>query len=101
MKKIINFFKRVDWGSVPIDVWVRYVLMFITIINTLLTRFGLNPISASEESIYQTVSDVVTVLILLINTWKNNSVTPEAIEADKYMKELKENPTEEPEEAQG
>lgn len=61
-------------------------MMIILIINTILTRSGLNPISVSETSVYETVSDLTTAIIFIINTWKNNSVTPAAIEADNILR---------------
>ena len=89
MKKLIEFIQRVDWKSIPKTVYLRYIAMIVVILNTILTRLGINPIEVSSEAIYQNLSDTVTILILLMNTWKNNPVTTEAIEADKYMKDLK------------
>lgn len=89
MKKMIEFFKSINWQDIPVATYVRYILMVISIINMVLTRLGVNPIVVSEDSLYQTVSDVITVIIFIVNTWYNNSVTPEAIEADKMMKNLK------------
>ena len=63
--------------------------MIITIANMLLTRLGLNPINVSEDQVYQVVSDLLTAIVFIVNTWYNNAVTPEAIEADQYMKNLK------------
>lgn len=89
MKKVIAFFKKINWKEIPVTTYVRYILMIITIANMLLTRLGLNPINVSEDQLYQVVSDVLTAVVFITNTWYNNSVTPEAIEADKYMKDLK------------
>ena len=89
MKKLIEFIQRVDWKSIPKTVYLRYIATLVVILNTILTRLGINPIEVSSEAIYQNLSDTVTILILLMNTWKNNPVTTEAIEADKYMKDLK------------
>lgn len=47
---------------------------------------GWNPISVSETELYQIVSDILGVLILVTNTWYNNSVTQEALDADTYKK---------------
>ena len=59
------------------------------ILNSLLTMLGLNPIPFSEDNVYQTVSDIYTSIMLVVNTWYNNSVTPAAIAADAYMKKVK------------
>ena len=93
MKKVVEFFKKINWKDIPAATYVRYILMIITIVNMLLTRFGLNPINVSEDQLYQVVSDILTAAVFIANTWYNNSVTPEAIEADKFMKSLKSNTT--------
>ena len=89
MKKVVEFCKKINWKDIPVATHVRYILMIITIVNMLLTRFGLNPINVSEDQLYQVVSDILTAAVFIMNTWYNNSVTPEAIEADKLMKSLK------------
>ena len=89
MKKIVEFFKKINWKEIPAATYARYILMIITIANMLLTRLGLNPINVSEDQVYQVVSDLLTAIVFIVNTWYNNSVTPEAIEADQYMKNLK------------
>lgn len=94
MKKIVDFFKKINWREIPVATYVRYVLMIISILNMILTRMGLNPITVSEDAVYQTVSDIFTAVVFIVNTWYNNSVTPEAIEADRYMNNLKVGETE-------
>jgi hypothetical protein len=59
--------------------------MIISIINTIITKLGCNPITVSETELYETVSDIVTLVILVMNTWYNNSVSPEAIAADAVL----------------
>lgn len=85
MKNFIDGLKRINWKDIPVATYVRYILMLISVVNIVLTHFGVNPIQISESTLYQTVSDLLTVAILIVNTWYNNSVTPEAIEADKVM----------------
>ena len=63
--------------------------MIIAIINMLLNAFKINPIEVSENEVYQVVSNILTCVLFVINTWKNNSVTNSAINADQYMKDLK------------
>lgn len=89
MKKVVEFFKKINWKDIPVATYVRYILMIISILNMILTRAGLNPITVSEDAVYQMVSDIITAVVFIVNTWYNNSVTPEAIEADKYMSNLK------------
>ena len=69
MKKVIAFFKKINWKEIPVTTYVRYILMIITIANMLLTRLGLNPINVSEDQLYQVVSDVLTAVVFITNTW--------------------------------
>ena len=89
MKKVKEFLNRINWKEIPPATYARYILMMVSIINTILTRCGINPIQVSETELYQFISDVLTIAILISNTWCNNSVTQEAIAADHYLKELK------------
>lgn len=90
MSKIKEILKSIDWMNIPASVYTRYILMIITILNMILIRLGVNPIPGSEESVYQTVSDILTAIVFIVNTWKNNSVTSGALAADEYMKQIKE-----------
>ena len=87
--KIIQAIKSIDWANISPATYTRYILMIIAIINMLLNAFKINPIEVSENEVYQVVSNILTCVLFVINTWKNNSVTNSAINADKYMKDLK------------
>lgn len=91
MKKFIRIFTNIDWSSISTGTYVRYILMILTIANTILTRLGITPIPVEEEQIYQIVSDIITIVVLIVNTYKNNSTSPEAIKADAYLQNLKGN----------
>ena len=73
------------------DTIVRTVILLIALINQILTCFGINPLPIEDESLTQLISVGFTVVTSLWAWWKNNSFTPEAIQADKLMKELKDN----------
>ena len=87
MKKLFAIIHRINWTQIPPATYVRYILMIIAVLNVILTRLGWNPIDVSENELYQLVSDVLGVVILVVNTWFNNSVTQEALDADTYRKE--------------
>ena len=87
--KIIQAIKSIDWANISPATYTRYILMIIAIINMLLNAFKINPIEVSENEEYQVVSNILTCVLFVINTWKNNSVTNSAINADQYMKDLK------------
>lgn len=70
---------------------IRVVLLIISLINMALAMLGIVPEEIiGNEKMYEIGSIVVTAVVAIINAWKNNSFTPEAIEADEYMKKLKE-----------
>lgn len=87
--KIIRAIKSIDWTNISPGTYTRYILMIIAIINMLLNALEINPIEVSENEVYQVVSNILTGVLLVINTWKNNSVTKSAINADQYMNDLK------------
>ena len=86
---VAKFFSNIDWKNVKIEVWVRYLLMVLTLINGILTHFGKNPIPYSEDAIYQAVSDIITVIIFIVNTYKDNPTSSTAIESNEIQKAMK------------
>lgn len=50
---------------------------------------GKNPLPFAEDELYALLTTAATVAASLWAWWKNNSFTPAAIEADKYLAELK------------
>lgn len=69
---------------------VRVSLLAIALANMLLMSLGITPkeLDAWPEA-YRIGSTVVTVVLAVINSWKNNSFTEEAIKADEYLAELR------------
>ena len=66
-------------------------MLFVTLVNTILTMSGKNPLPFAEDELYAWLSAAATVAATLWAWWKNNSFTPEAITADEYLAELKAN----------
>lgn len=77
------------------DTWIRTIVLFLTLLNQVLTVVGKNPLPFSEEALYQGISAVVTVVASLWAWWKNNSFTTHALKADAYLGQLKEEKQEE------
>lgn len=67
----------------------RTVVLALALINQVLIAFDCNVINISEDTINTLVGTIFTVVTALVAFWKNNSFTPEAIEADEVLKELK------------
>jgi SPP1 family holin len=71
------------------DTVARTIILTLALINQILTTTGHAVIPISDDQITQLVSLIFTVSAALVAWWKNNSFSVEAIVADKYMKELK------------
>ena len=82
-------FKNVDWINTPAVVYVRYILAIIAAVNTLLNAFGINPIVIDENQLYDVISAILFIAILFVNTYMDNPTSPEAIESNKFMYQLK------------
>lgn len=68
---------------------IRTAVLAFALINQLLVLNGISPLPFSEEEVEHVFAGAFTVVASLITWWKNNSFTGEAIEADKYMRQLK------------
>ena len=75
--------------KIPTETIIRAIVLFVTLVNTILTMSGKNPLPFAEDELYAWLSAAATVAATLWAWWKNNSFTPEAIQADKYLAELK------------
>ena len=63
----------------------RTVVLFLALINQLLTVFGYNVIDISDDTVNTLVSTVFTIVAAVCAWWKNNSFTLSAQQADNYM----------------
>ena len=69
---------------------VRTILLALVIINFCLEKCGLDVIPADENVILMFVESGIEIAIIVVGFWKNNSYSEKAIEADKFLKELRE-----------
>jgi SPP1 family holin len=68
---------------------IRTACLVLAIINNGLALFGKSPLPIDDEILTQVVSFLFTTGAALAAWWKNNSFTPEAIEADQVLHGLK------------
>lgn len=68
----------------------RTICLALALINQILIATGHSIIPIDDETVQALVSTAATVITALISWWKNNSFTQAAIEADIFMKQLKE-----------
>lgn len=89
-KSILKAFSEIDWSNVPKAVYVRYILAFIAIINSILSGCGLHPLNVAENDVYMVVSVVFSVLVIVVNTYKDNPTSKEGIMSASIRNMLKE-----------
>jgi len=84
--------KKVNLKGVSKAVWIRIVALFLVLANLISVHiFDFQLIPFTDEEIYEAVSWIVGVIAIWISTYKNNSFTEEAQEADKVLQDLKAN----------
>ncbi len=77
-------------GKVSAGTIARTICLMLALANQALAVFGKAPIPVGDEDLTQLVSLIFTIAASLAAWWKNNSFTPEAIEADEALKALRE-----------
>lgn len=80
----MNTKQKIDAGTI-----IRTVILALALVNQLLTASGHAIINISDDTITQLISAAATIVTALIAWWKNNSFTQEAIQADKYLDQLR------------
>lgn len=88
-KSILKAFTEVDWSNVPKATYVRYILAIITIVNNVLVACGLHPVDVSENTVYMVVTVLLNVIVVLVNTYKDNPTSKEGIMAASIRNLLK------------
>lgn len=69
---------------------VRTIMLVIVLINMILQHFGLDLINVTENEILAFVEMLIEIAVIVVSFWKNNSFSEKAIQADEYLKELRE-----------
>lgn len=72
-----------------IDTIVRTIVLVLALVNQILTTTGYSVIPVTDDQIAEVVSLVITIGASLWTWWKNNSFTKEAIKADVYLDNLR------------
>lgn len=70
---------------------VRTALLVLAIINNFLSIFGKAVLPITDEQLELIVSTLITVVVAIVNWWKNNSFTKPAIQGDVLMHRLRKN----------
>ena len=82
-------FKMEKYTNASAATWARTICLIVALLNSLLASFNKSPLPIDNEQLQQLVSTLITVVVAIINWWKNNSFTKEAIEADELFARLR------------
>lgn len=66
------------------------IMLFIVLVNMILQHFVFDIIKVDENQVLSLVEIVVELAVIIVSFWKNNSFTDKAIQADEFLKKLKE-----------
>lgn len=76
-------------SNIKLSTIVRVALLVLALGNLVCAAVGIVPEEfVADSEIYRIGSVAVTVVMSLITAWKNNSFTPEAIQADEFLQSL-------------
>ena len=68
---------------------IRTAVLLVALINQILAIVGKDTLPIYESDIVQLISLTATLVSTLWAWWKNNSFSPEAVEADAYLETLR------------
>ena len=64
--------------AVPLKSWVVLISLLLILTNIILSAFGVNPISISDDSLYLVISGALAILAPIYAMWKNWNGTKES-----------------------
>lgn len=80
---------NIPWKKIPPSTYVGWVMAILLSVNSILMLFGVSPINYNEDSVAKVVTLIVNVLVLIANTYNNNSTSREAVFGDRIVTALK------------
>lgn len=69
---------------------IRTLILLLVIINMVLRYFGIDPLNISDNEIAIAVELIIELLAIIAAWWYNNSFSQNALKAQKFLEELKE-----------
>ena len=78
-----------NFGKISAATIARTAVLLLALTNQVLSALGKPMLPIASATVEQLVTTGLTVTAALVNWWKNNSFTPEAIEADGYLEKLR------------
>ncbi len=68
---------------------VRTILTVVVIINIMLKALGIHPVEIDGASLNSLIESLVSIGVIILGFWKNNSFTDKAKAADFYLAKLR------------
>lgn len=68
---------------------VRSICLLIVLINFVLRSTGHDVLNIDESQIAETIEMIISIAVIVLSWWKNNSFTENAQKADAYLEELR------------
>jgi len=75
--------------KIKTDTIIRTIILALALVNQILVTTGHSVIPVTDEQVSEIITLAVTVGASLWAWWKNNSFTQNAIKADEYLAELR------------
>lgn len=88
MNKIKDIAENIT--KVSVGTWIRLSMVMLALVNVILRMLGVQTIPVATEDVADLISGLFVIATALTAYWKNNSFTAAAIEADEYMRRLRE-----------
>ena len=87
--ELVPAITNIPWKKIPPSTYVGWVMAILLSVNSILMLFGVSPINYNEDSVAKVVTLIVNVLVLIANTYNNNSTSREAVFGDRIVTALK------------
>lgn len=76
------------FGGVATSTIARTICLILALFNQIMSATGHAVLPIDNATVETWVSLTITIVVAVIDWWKNNSFTPNAIAADNYKKQL-------------
>ena len=68
---------------------IRTIALAVVLLNLILKALGKPLVEFDEGTAMYWIEYIIEIAVILVTFWKNNSFSPAAIKADKFLKDLK------------
>jgi len=69
---------------------IRTIMLILVVINFTLKQTGHDILNIDETEVGAALETIISIAVIAVAYWKNNSVSQNAIKADEFLKSLEE-----------